>query len=198
MPTPTLQEQLKQRNAEFAALAPADKRVTIARDVIAALDAQRLTARCNAYGRFLIKNYSEMSFDESEAVYASDAQTVLAEGKLECSACALGSLFVCAVERMNAINVLALQSTPATGMHRYLADVFSSEQLDLIEAAFEGQAYARSERFRYCDREEDSVLLQAAVSFVCESKARDFDFDADDCMRRIMSNIIANQGEFIP
>jgi hypothetical protein len=184
---------VKLKNAAFAALSGPEKRVAIALDVIAALDAKKLTAESGTYARMKV---------EDGLPLGNSAQDALAAGKIRCDVCALGAVFTCAVERLNELTVDEFEGTRGPRkMHEYLGThgVFDSHQLSLIESAFERDLFLHDEEDDYNSRE-----FEAAIDF-----GRDFvvfpdedddetEFDADGCMRAIMQNIVKNKGEFRP
>lgn len=215
-PRSTSPEAIKRRNAAFAKLSPERKRVTVAKDVIAALNAKRIKPVHNQYGSWSWADQYELfklDFDERHDEYRRrdklDAQEELLKGNVKCTACAIGAVFTCAVERMNNLTLKAMAEKVGRGMREYLGDVFSLEQLDLMEVAFEGTTeYVKSER--YAPDKEDEDYDEGDCEYVCpylsngaQSELRaalNFmdEYDADKRMRAIMENIIANGGEFRP
>lgn len=220
----TSPEAIARRNAAFAKLEPAAKRVVVAKDVITSLNAKRLKAKANIYLNAWpkydrmeafkgLRSYSDEWYARAASFSESDAQTALLNQQLSCEACAIGSVFVCAVERMDRLTVDEFKSLRQAGIREYLGDLFSPEQLDLMETAFERTTeYVQSRRYnpgKYSDSvydpsEDAAAELDQAVdfgnNFAREGYADDdeVDFDADGCMRAIMQNIIDNAGEFKP
>lgn len=188
-------DAIRKRNAAFEKLPPEKKRVTIAKDVIKALNAKRITPKQNYY---LQVGYA----DDGDVTNESDAQTALLEGKLKCDVCALGSVFVCAVERMNKLKVGDLYNDKYKMMD-YLSGVFDSEQLDLIECAFER---TRNHACTELDDDEARRAIELGRKFETRTgncgcgdpKCTVKRPDSEACMRAIMENIIANGGTFIP
>ncbi len=180
----------------------------MAEDVISALNANQIKAKANMYLCVSLPGGNWIPSDSD--IYSADAQKMLLENRLECSACAIGAVFVCAVERMDQLTVEEFKSCRGSGdMRSYLGDFFSVEQLDLLEAAFERTGeYVKSARYTggYAYDGEAEAELDAAKSFGNEFFAIDYDddgdehtnFDADACMRAIMENIIEHGGEFKP
>lgn len=186
-------EAIAKRNAAFAKLDPAAKRVVVAKDVLAALNAKRITAKHNTYGQFFL-DYN-LPYETRIGAIASDAQQLLLQGQIDCTVCAIGAIFTCAVERINKLTFDEMRSMGKKRMAGYMAEFFSAEQLDLIECAFERTAeHVKSKRYvtrnPLVDTTADDELRRAC--------AFDAPYAAEPRMRAIMTNIIANKGTFIP
>jgi hypothetical protein len=212
-PRSTSPEAIAKRNAAFAKLSPEQKRVTVAKDVIAALNAKQIKAQANYYLKVYStklgpKKHTAAWYAEMEKQQEADAQTELLAGKLQCSACAIGAVFTCAVERVNNLKVEDLKSARKSFMSSYLEGLFSREQLDLMEVAFERTSEhaesLRDEDGYYTAREHRSAV-DSAIDFGRQFESDEWDkdenkptFDADGCMRAIMKNVSDNNGEFRP
>jgi hypothetical protein len=213
-PRSTSPEAIAKRNAAFAKLSPAQKRVVVAKDVLAALNAKQLKARQSVYVESTLVRSDPASEYDMDEYYrqrneadAADAQTMLLEGKAECTVCAIGSVFVCAVERMNKLSYLDFRTMDQRDMRHYLADAgFSLEQLDLMECAFERTAkYIESEKYEqfscggYEEGDDDiDAAIRFGEQFVTYNESGSRVVNSEGCMRAIMKNIIANNGEFRP
>ena len=202
-------DRTRRANKKFEALSPEDKRVTIARDVLAQLAIGRLKATCSIWledpelGDLDDDGDPTVSFliSGKDAVKHQDLelQKVL-RSKKECNGCALGGLFMCAVERANKIKVsdllgfesatesyndgdeydeepfdLGVDNEDAFG---YLSRFFPREQLEVIEAAFE--------------LSHGAIVNHEAAAFAIDVR------DPSDRMKLIMQNIIVNEGTFVP
>lgn len=171
---------IKYRNEQFTKLSPAEKRVQIARDVLAQLRSKRLIATA---GTWLSAEYGDDLFTREDVDNNVELQEILKKQE-SCEGCALGGMFMCAVERHNKLKVGNMES-PRDGQAseedaiKYLKKFFTVAQLDEIEAAFEQGGGARSGS-------------DVAVNF-----ASDVD-DDEERMRLIMENIIVNKGRFVP
>lgn len=212
-------KRIERDNAAFNAMTPAQKRVQIAKDVLNHLDTRQLVAQSGAYISRVeynvggLKPYTEDYYRARERVqYSPDARKELLDGKVTCAVCAIGSVFVCAVERKNEISMYDVVNAGKTRMTAYLKDFFSLEQLDLMEVAFEGgPTCCESARYRPMERcslpgcenttctvrgtptPEAQVELDAAQRLYSQLAG-----DDDAIMRAIMQNIIDNCGEFRP
>lgn len=181
-------------NKAFEALSPADKRVAIARDVLAQLSTKRLVPRTGVWlaGANMEKLYTKSDVDKNP-----ELQSLLATKK-ECTGCALGGMFLCAVEAADDLKLGELSDvknyqrqmklSPEKRVYsyidggvegedafKYLRKFFSQAQLEAIESAFErGNGSETHESAAFADDEERS----------------------SERMRLIMENIIANKGTF--
>jgi len=187
-------------NAKFGQLTKAQQRVAIAKDVIAALKAQRLFARTGTWAR--IGRDCPVSLEKLSV--GTELQGVFNQPNVSCDACALGACFVSAVKLGNDCKLTAdardngefnfyLPSDGGgdqTGMSRTLSRYFDEEQLSLIECAFEvGEGALGKPYDKFPD---DSDIVDRAAEF-----GEGFDYDHDR-MEAIMNNIINNNGEFKP
>lgn len=182
----SLNKKIAKDNLEFQKLSPAEKRVQIARDVLAQLASKRLIARGRTWLR---QPEKDMLLETKTALKNKDVelQTVLS-GLKKCEGCALGGMFMCAVERADNLKISQLINFDTVERNKedlivegddafsYLGKFFSRNQLDLIESAFERGNGASS-----------------------ETRSENFVYNIDDPserMRLIMENIIANNGTF--
>lgn len=168
------------KTVPFSRLTFAQKRVSIAKDVLARLRSKRLEA----------KHMSWVTIDEAlgAAFQGSPEETEVREvfAKVKsCKVCALGACFVSAIDKSNKLSINELTTTPYEGcgfdnedVLKYLKRWFSEEQLAVIECAFEqgnGYYYSRP----------------GAASW------RPKLTDPDKRLRAIMNNIVKNKGTFV-
>lgn len=159
-------------------------RVQIAEDVIAALDAGKITAH---RGHWALYNVDQTVDDNEEL------QNVL--NRTQCSVCALGAVFTEMVRRDNHFKVGELSSRRylfIASLEERLETVFSRDQIILIENAYEcGRGFYKNLKASEFFSEEVLQRQDAFISRYCES--------TDEVrMKVIMQNIIENNGEFIP
>lgn len=172
--------RIARSNKEFEKMSPSEKRVQIARDVLAQLAAKRLIA---TPGTWLAGRGESDLFTHEESDNDQELQKVLAKTK-QCTGCALGGMFMCAVERADKLKIQDLSSEALStrqmqtdDVFDYMKKFFSREQLEQIESAFEqGEGFAQT--YDASDWLED----------VEEPSER---------MRLIMENIVANKGKFV-
>lgn len=186
-------KRIRDRNRRFRKLSPAAKRVRIAKDVIEQLESGRIAALKGQY----------FSPHDPEKWWQLQGETqlhVAIADQLQCSVCALGAAFVCAVNRANDIKVsqvsgmLSSITMTKRRIQDYLGSWFSLEQLGLIEVAFErGASFAHPGT--------DDELVRRAYGFngdIWADSAVSFEERTRMAMVRIMRNIISNRGEFVP
>lgn len=200
----TYRKYIEETNAAFKQMSPRQKRVQIAKDVIASLDAKRIKAEAGVYVSGEYQNlpgeaYSPDWIETRDALDESDAREQLLSGKIKCTVCAIGSVFTCAVDRMNKLNTREVRNTSKTRIMQYLDGTFSGRQLDLMEVAFEctGRNLRQQDPDDYPDFEpntdeisEDEV--ERAITFGQAWPTPEWR------MRAIMMNVIAHGGEFEP
>jgi len=166
-------------NKAFEKMSPSEKRVQIARDVLAQLNAKRLIA---TPGVWLAGKHEDDLFSREDVKKDPELQKILKSQK-ECTGCALGGMFMCAVERANELKLSDLDDDTRNmrqlqdaSVFEYMEQFFSREQLDEIESAFEqGEGFASN---------EDAADWLEEVD------------DAEERMRLIMENIVVNKGKF--
>ena len=195
--------QIKRQNAWFASLTKPEKRVAIARDVLAQLKSGRLQPE---HGAWLFSKV--LAHDEFGPAAVTMFSTTLApnadlQGEIlameTCTGCALGGLFMCTLERSNNLTPKQLvdENLHSENIVPYLEKYFSRAQLQLIEASFENGNSAiespRDKKIRQQAREWD-----IAVTGCLESLADESTESARTRMRLIMENIVVNNGTFKP
>lgn len=158
--------------------AKAEKRVALAKDVLAQLEAQRIIPTFGLYRRI-----------------SNDGA---------CEVCALGSMMVACCDTDSRSNMLC-SPEPIIDC---LEPLFSESELAVIEAAFEGDTgmpVARGLRMRLAPLNETQIDT-AATAFgphaddnTCESELLELAAQqARDRLKAIMTNIIAHEGMFVP
>lgn len=175
--------------ANFKKLTPAQKRVRIAKDVLAQLENGKIVPAAGNYFDFYeILNNLEIEEDSKEQLC-----DVLNKAD-NCEVCALGAIFVSAVKRMDKITVDCYSKHNGWGdgerfrkeeilMRIYLRSFFDTSQLRMIENAFEQRHIHNNEKYE--------ELFQISVFMYPKNmgpKSR---------MQAIMRNIIDNKGEFV-
>lgn len=154
---------MKKQVEKVAAKKPVDPRVEVARDVIALLRAKRIVATKMAY---FIAWTKEVHNGEV------DVQKLMVNESVTCEVCAKGALMVAFAMKHDKVKLPAsrISSVHATNEQctRPLLETFSIDQLEQIEAAFEGWT----------------------------GTWRDEQPNNDARLRAIMRRIIANGGDF--
>lgn len=181
---------LKASRTKFEALSKAEKRVAIAKDVIAQVKAKQMKAATG---------YGYVAFDS--AVTAKPDQClyeVVDKNRKDCFVCGIGALFCSALKLKNKFDVadLGYHSYEESGsveideishgtVAKYMKPWFSELQLDLVETAFEGYTTGL-----VWDMDGDTA---ERISSFCGNEG-----DADARLVAIMQNIVDNNGTFKP
>lgn len=175
-------------NSEFETASPEQKRVLIAKDVITALDSKRFNATGMIY----------VDFGEDFEVPNDNQELCNIIKDKNCNVCALGALFVSAVERYDELSCQEIQFEQGRtypvisdnrGFIKYLGQFFDIEQLELIECAFEGRPTCG-----WILRNESHAIRRARI--YCGDHCSSHWPAAKYRMRKIMNNIIRNNGTF--
>jgi len=202
----------KKRNEKFAKLKPAQQRVAIAKDVIAALAAKKLKATPGTY--LSVEKFTGKDIPKGK----DELQSVLQKVET-CNVCALGAAFVCTVALADNLKVrglleghsrywddekdedvkgkVAYLSVRSSDMHDYLGKFFDFNQLWLIENAFENADLHDKYKFGEATVDENGDETSFSKSF---DKASAFASKSSPTKRmiKIMENIIKNEGTFKP
>lgn len=171
------------RERQFRTASAAKKRVLIAKDVLAQLQARRIqTGRVSWIERLTLPENTE-NLELREVLRSAPA----------CSACALGALLLCTVRMHDAIEVDDLfdcGDVNEVTLFSYLRDFFSSVQLRLIEATYEqGSGYVPWDDVGE-DVTRDEIARAQRFSRQYRGKGAR--------LRAIMENLIKNKGTFVP
>lgn len=161
----------------------AQMRVKIARDVLKQIKAKKLVPRNGTY--MDVGNHFEYFSKLGLLNPSIQFNTVL---PTKCEVCALGAVFIAAVDKNNTLEIGELTYTPDRlrrypsyfDMQNYLSKWFSREQLHLIESVFESNSDYSFLNFR--KTVSDTPLRKIAASKM---------------LTAIMKNIIKNKGTFV-
>ena len=179
------QLKIQKRNADFAKLSKAEKRVAIAKDVLAQIAAGKYVAEAGVY----VETQIPVTQQDSDKQVCD-----LIEGK-ECHVCALGSVFVSAVKFADKLTVGDVEEFPYVYdeddpvnlnpfQSGYLTQFFSRGQLGLMECCFE-----RGPAGDFSGAVDDMELP--------EQWGSSFEDDRDRLVA-IMENVVRNGGTFKP
>lgn len=170
-------KKIQETNEIFNNSTPEQKRVMIAKDVIERLELRMLVA----WKGCIIKAL-ESSVGTPIDVPINQHNV----NNLTCEVCAKGGLLASYVGRVNNYDFIRSHNNfDSNPEHRKLLEVFSIEQLALIEAAFEGCFYLENVKFK------DDDLMKALSFFNA------YAYDANERLIAICENIIKNNGEFV-
>jgi hypothetical protein len=167
---------IKLKNAAFGKMTPAQKRVAIAKDVIAAIAARQFKVR---FGRY---------WERLDAVADGQrlGQALLCEPSTQCRVCGAGAVL------LSGIRVFNKTTVPSSNWNipeRVVNKWFSKSQNALIEAAFEVQGTS-------CMLTD--IFSHKSPSFVAARKFSKVSKSPTKRLIAIMRNIIANKGQFKP
>lgn len=187
-----LSAKIESENKKFYKLSKPQQRVQIARDVLVALKTKSIKPET---GAFLTVGPD----DDLVGPYGAEVRDILRKGPT-CEVCALGGMFVCAVERVDSLKMKDLVNDDCANdgdivdaavdfndITNFLDKFFSMKQLEEIERQFEmgnGACWDDEDD----QKDKDGNLLYFAKDVTA----------AGDRMRLIMENIIVNKGEFKP
>lgn len=193
-----INEALRKSNAAFKKATKAEKRVMIAKDVLAQIKAKRYIPES---GTWVDANWNiRGGIDE---IHETDSvQKLFADRTIEtCSVCALGGLFMSCTNLNNNTCVSDINyggegteigeriqdgDTLSNGLNK----IFSKKQLQLIEVYFEkGDGWFGEDGYTGNYIGEDSRHVEYF---------NDAYPDDDERLVEIMKNIVANDGTFVP
>lgn len=177
-----------------------ERKVFIAKDVLARLDAKKLVAKHQVWTSF------RFDFDEGD----KEIRDVLKEKaeKGPCMACALGAMFLSKVDAVNQLKVLELRehqfaypsvSIQSSDILKYLSDAFDHVELREIESAFEsGEGnYTSDNAYDFFPGYRDGDKVTTCGCDNCKKLIAEKQcIKAEDRMRILMNNIIDNNGKF--
>ncbi len=189
-------------NKAFEEMSPAEKRIQIARDVLFQLNAGKLIA---SEGLWLGANREDdEDFISDKEIAKDDELKDLLKKRKECYGCALGGMFMCAVERANKLKVSNLRlkdnndinTINGNDVFAYMKKFFSLKQLALIEIAFEKGRGAVSTGGRTAIIDDD-FKIEVKEGLLAKYFVETID-EPSEKMRLIMENIVVNKGRFCP
>ncbi len=168
-----LYASIEASNKKFKKMTPAQKRVQIARDVIAQLRAGQFEAQQGVY--------VDSNFRLKDSDLTKQLSDILPKVP-KCTVCGIGSAFLCAISRADNMTVEdategnygSTVGVEGDTAYDYLRAFFSTKQLNAIENAFEQNHYLYGGDF-----------------------AEDVD-DDNERLRLIWENVVVNKGRFNP
>lgn len=161
---------------KFGTMSPAQQRVAIAKDALAWIKAGVLIPSAGVYVEPVDRSMRRAIW------YYPDPDKQLRDVFLgKCEVCAIGAMFLAKAVRFDDVAV-----DQFLNFHAKLADHFEKRQLAQIEAAFEGKISGG-----YGDR---ISLEEAAPAFAFYRQHR----EERSRLVAILTNIIDNNGEFVP
>jgi hypothetical protein len=180
-------ERIEAENKLFNSMSKAEKRVRIAEDCLERIQLNLINPYVNQF-----INPSDIQMLQQ---LNTDLKTSL-NSSIQCTACAKGSLFLSYVGRVNNFDSCHLDddNNIRSNAHKKLLEIFTHNQLSMIEYAFEGIQYLRYYRVKNERKEiEFSYTIRQKLS---EIKA--IYESPTDRMIFICENIIKNKGTYKP
>lgn len=189
---------LKREKDEFKRMTAAQKRVAIAKDVIAQINCEAYKPAAGVYVSLAPSDEAKNEGKSIQDLWNKPTDQMLDEGMLQCTVCAKGAMFMSHIRKDSSSCKVgqAQDGQHEPNIEERLTDVFSEKQLDLIEAAFEesGSYYGDNHAPSAYDDETDSYTGRAHKAEVFGSR-----YSSDQSrLIGIMNNIIKNDGTFIP
>lgn len=197
-----LKKEIARRNKLFAGKTNAQKRVLIARDVIAQINTEKIIPKKGTWFEFELKNYRIDMKD-----YTSGRKQILCDDNTQCVCCGVGSLLASCVLFNNKVSTNSLDriwnidfdasldmfDRHSPEIKSGLLDIFSRNQLALIECVFENRT-ARSYD-EYTNRGIPPCPYDEVIKIIRLWKTP---ADSTERLVAIMKNIIRNRGTFKP
>jgi hypothetical protein len=162
----------KVTSENFNTFTKAQKRVILAKEVLNQLKLKTISPKMGSYIRVSEKSINKYG--------AESLQTCVLNGKVKCQVCAEGSLLLAYVLYKNKLNVG--EFVDDFDIAKRLKGIFSKQELDLIEAAFEKKDFA------WTSNKLEKAQIKSAIEF---GKG----FNRGERIKRIMQSIIDNNGK---
>jgi hypothetical protein len=170
---------------DFDALPMEERAVLVAKDVLLQLKLKALQPCSGTY----LRPRSGISWEQvcPTRSYKWDAQKQIDKITEKCEACAIGSVFLSSIRLFDKLKVEGVRTSYRATMINYVEElqIFTSDNLDLIEKAFEEGAGLNG-GVGVQDEKENRFNTQYWNSLSSKRLAR------------IMRNVIKNKGTFVP
>ena len=168
-------KKIKKSNKKFRAMTAAQKRVAIAKDVIAQIKCGKFSINAGFFGTI-------HGADGSRTGDAADQKFLKSKQFTSCEVCAVGAAIVSGIRLFNKVQINDGEITCGSAMG-LATQYFTEQQVRLIENAFEmGNG-------NFADYSDDYI---AAIEF-----GENYEEDEDRAIA-IFTNIIRNKGTFRP
>jgi len=169
-----------------------ERRVEIAKDALAQLLAEKYKATTGTYTRLnddFIDEIYDLDFNQE------DAKKYLLKLNPNCEVCAKGAIFLSTIRKENNTTLAQLLKGKEY-IEENAAKIFGKENLDRMEAVFEGWFY-------YTDDSEDREYTSIRQYYnTFDKEVYDFynkyESSSTDRLKAILENVIKNRGIFKP
>jgi hypothetical protein len=188
MKVEALGELIEKSNEAFNKMSDAEKRVEVAKDTLARIAIKQMVG---------FRGATIARMDSLKKDYPGGLKnTINTNDEFTCQVCARGAMFMSYVGRVNEVDFSTLTDETNDGdapINTKLAEIFSFEQIALIETAFEGGRYLFvTKKLHGRNVDIDQELLAKARLF-----RENYSIDTDRLVA-ICENIIENEGTFNP
>lgn len=199
-----LTQEIEASNEEFKKMTKAQKRVQIAKDCLERIEVEQLVPETGTLMQ-LNKHYPSENFKTVTQTLPS------------CIVCAKGGLFFSYVGRVNKFKTCDISNDNDIqgSEHTKLLELFTPNQLALIEYAFEGRQYLNgygsieygeyekqititSEKRRNIINLFNSTVSGSTVVEGCDARLHFYNISETQRLKIILENIIENKGTFKP
>jgi hypothetical protein len=181
--------KIEQNNKKFYKLTKAQQRVHIAKDVLLQLKSKKFIA---SKGCYISSNELENKINEHDSIELKSLLPTIAS----CEVCAKGSLFLSEVMNRNDFKVGRdeedFNTIGISKISRRLNDIFTDNQLDLIETAFEKRVIVDDNNYLQGHFGDYTNVANKAIEFGEKYKTD------NDRLVAILKNLISNKGAFKP
>lgn len=184
------QSTIEKNNTKFNALPKAKKRVEIAKDVLALMKNGTIIAGSGYLDQEVFEEYENMEED------SVSLQKILIEEPIACEVCQKGAIFLATVHKRNKLSFRYSDEIPSdsSSIVDEINDIFTEEQLHLMECAYEGTLMSDHRKYSHKNYEMKPVW-ERALYFHDTHKVR---VNSKEIMILISQNIIDNKGTFKP
>ena len=158
---------IEKQNKAFHRMSKKKQRIAIAEDVLLQLKMKTYTATTGVYEHVILSTGRCLQDDD-------DLQLCLLNGTQECNVCGLGAAFLSLARLGDRVSLDECE-------HSVLSEIFTADQVDLIEHAFEGWVIDHS------DMPNDYTPVKFFQKYPDPTKR----------MAAIFKNIIKNDGKFV-
>jgi hypothetical protein len=181
-----LNKSIEESNVAFAKMSKAKKRVEIAKDTIQRVLLGQLKPN--------IGNIIAINLLVRRNENYSIRDVINNDDEFNCSVCAKGALLMGYVGRVNEMQFGQAKNSNdgSSAIHTKLAEIFTLEQLALIEVAFEGNQY-----LTFCSNNIDRKIIVSEEDYDKADKFYAIQ-KKEDRLIAICKNIIENKGTFKP
>lgn len=204
--TPKLVQYVAPTIEQYKKMTAAQKRVTIAKDVVAALNSKIYIANHSQYIKQMQLDGEVMELGWMGAHRLDDIQQALPKIK-ECEVCAMGACIMSITKYENRLTFDDIGKTTdsmSSTTAEVVQEVFSANQLAMIEIMFEGY-YSGVEHpitNKICNgdnygRDKLGAEVSGEDAQMCMRFHSKYDND-DKRMRAIMQHIVDNAGDIVP